>query len=92
MVFVCICELVWIVAVEASPRPDGQVMLWDIAEDTTEQWAASRYPQDWKVASGWPLGLGADAAYAKLDSTHPMYYLGGNRQRKGRKSWRFAHS
>ena len=44
---------------EGSTLPDGQRVLWDVADHTVDRWAVNRYPRDWKLVLGVPLGLRA---------------------------------
>ena len=47
---------------KGSTLPDGQLVLWDVAEHTVDRWAVNRYPRDWKLTLGLPLGLRAGEA------------------------------
>ena len=40
-------------------------MLGDVADHTVDRWAVNRYPRDWKLVLGVPLGLRADRAAAE---------------------------
>ena len=50
---------------EGSTLPDGQLVLWGIGEHTVDRWVVNRYPRDWKLALGLPLGLRAGEAAAE---------------------------
>ena len=50
---------------KGSTWPDGQLVLGDVADHTVDRWAVNRYPRDWKLVLGVPLGLRADRAAAE---------------------------
>ena len=50
---------------EGSTLPDGQLVLWGVAEHTVDRWAVNRYPRGWKLVLGLPLGLRAGEAAAE---------------------------
>ena len=50
---------------KSSTLPDGQLVLWGIAEHTVDRWAVNRYPRDWKRVLGLPLGLRAGGVAAE---------------------------